>query len=66
MADKKPVLAHSNGDKRSKSSLTCGEYADERAAENTINASQLDPSLISRELRSFANDALGVDKLQVR
>ena len=30
------------------------------------NASQLDPSLISRELRSFANDALGVDKLQVR
>lgn len=35
MADKKPVLAHSNGDKRSKSSLTCGEYADERAAENT-------------------------------
>lgn len=31
-----------------------------------VNASQLDPSLISRELRSFANDALGVDKLQVR
>ena len=35
MADKKPVLAHSNGDKRSKSSLTCVEYADERAADNT-------------------------------
>ena len=30
------------------------------------NASQWDPSLISRELRSFANDALGVDELQVR
>ena len=33
-----------------------------------VNASpsQWDPSLISRELRSFANDALGVDELQVR
>ena len=31
-----------------------------------VNAGQLDPSLISRELRSFANDALGVDELQVR
>ncbi|XP_015763531.1 PREDICTED: VWFA and cache domain-containing protein 1-like isoform X1 [Acropora digitifera] len=29
-----------------------------------VNASQLDPSLISLELRFFANDALGVDKLQ--
>ena len=31
-----------------------------------VNASQWDPSLISRELGSFANDALGVDELQVR
>ena len=26
----------------------------------------LDPTLIGRELQSFANDALGVDDLQVR
>ena len=26
----------------------------------------LDPTLIGRELQSFANDALGVDELQVR
>ena len=26
----------------------------------------LDPTLIGRELKSFANDALGVDDLQVR
>ena len=31
-----------------------------------VNASLFDSSLISRELRSFANDALGVDELQVR
>ena len=31
-----------------------------------VNASQWDPSLISQELRTFANDALGVDELQVR
>lgn len=31
-----------------------------------VNANQWDPSLISQELRTFANDALGVDELQVR
>ena len=31
-----------------------------------VKASILDPSLISQELRSFANNALGVDELQVR
>ena len=31
-----------------------------------VNSRLLDPILISQELRSFANDALGVDELQVR
>ena len=30
-----------------------------------VRASLLDPSLISHELRSFANNALGVEELQV-
>ena len=30
------------------------------------NGNLLDPTLIGRELQSFANDALGVDDLQVR
>ena len=31
-----------------------------------VNGSLLDPDLIARELQEFANDALGVDDLQVR
>lgn len=31
-----------------------------------VDANLLDPSQIMRELQTFANDALGVDKLQVR
>lgn len=31
-----------------------------------IGANVLDPSLIARELRIFADDALGADELQVR
>ena len=31
-----------------------------------VDANLLDPNLIMRELRSFADDALGVDELQVR
>ena len=31
-----------------------------------VNAIQFDPSIISRDLGSFANDALAVDELQVR
>ena len=31
-----------------------------------VDANLLDPSLIMRELRTFANDALGVDEIQVR
>ena len=30
------------------------------------SASLLDPSLISRELQSFARDALGVEEMQVK
>ena len=31
-----------------------------------VDADLLNPSLIMRELRTFVNDALGVDELQVR
>ena len=31
-----------------------------------VSASLLDPSLISRELQSFARDALGVEEMQVK
>ena len=31
-----------------------------------VNASLLDPVLISKELQTFARDALGVDEMQVK
>ena len=34
--------------------------------ESQVDANLLDPSLIMRELRTFANDALGVDEIRVR